>query len=90
MKSPLDGIMTQEEFRAGVLESAKPIDLEQLIRDGVLQKSGAWYKVLDYKRLPKHASKRILEAEFNSDGKLVKVKFSKITKSFQKLADRVR
>ena len=82
--------MTPEEFRAGVLELGEPIDFDQLIRDGVLQKSGAWYKVLDYKRLPKHASKKIIAAELNSDGTVAKVKFSKVTKSFQKLADRVR
>jgi hypothetical protein len=90
MKNALDGIMTPEEFRAGVLELAEPIDFNQLIRDGVLQKSGAWYKVLDYKRLPKHASNKIRAAELNSDGTVAKVKFSKVTKSFQKLADRVR
>lgn len=90
MKSPLNGIMTPEEFRANVLELAEPIDFDQLIRDGVLQKSGAWYKVLDYKRLPKHASKKIRAAQLNPDGTVAKLKFAKVTKSFQKLADSVR
>lgn len=46
-----DSIITREQLREEVLELAKPIDFDQLIRDGILEKSGAWYKVLDFKRL---------------------------------------
>lgn len=45
---------------------AKPIDFETLIADGVLEKNGAWYKILDMDRLPDHATAKIREAR--SDG----------------------
>jgi len=77
-------VMTKE----GVLEKAKvlatPIDIEGLINDGVIEKKGAWYKILDMERLPSHAKDKI--TEFASGGM---VKFSKTTKSAQKLVDKL-
>ncbi|MES9280122.1 hypothetical protein ABEP46_12410 [Cutibacterium acnes] len=76
-------VMTKEE----VLEKAKilatPIDFEKLIADGILKKKGAGYVILDTNRLPEHAKSKIIEVSGGA------VKFSKSTKSAQKLVDKL-
>ena len=89
MKGPFDEIITREELRANILELAQPIDFDQLIRDGVLEKSGAWYKVLDWSRLPKHASRK-LKTLRTSPITGTSVTFQPLTKSFLRLAERVK
>ena len=83
-----NGIMTAEEVRQGILEIATPIDFALLINDGVLIKEGVWYRVLDMKRLPKHASMKIKTIESGPKG--VRVKFYPVTKSTMKLAEKLR
>jgi len=81
-------IMTREEVRQSILEIAIPIDFDQLIEDGVLEKDGAWYRVLDFKRLPKHASMKIKTLQSGPKG--TRVKFRPVTKATMKLAERLR
>ena len=41
-------------------EMMRPIDFDQLIADGVLEKWGDGYQILDYTRLPRHARLKII------------------------------
>jgi hypothetical protein len=74
-------LITKEYFLEKVQSLATPIDFEALISDGILEKKGARYKILDMTRLPRHAQDKI--TEFCTDGT---VKFSKVTKSVRNLA----
>jgi hypothetical protein len=52
------------ETHLEILEAAEalatPIDFDQLIADGALQKAGGgWYEVLDPSRLPDHAWRKV-------------------------------
>jgi hypothetical protein len=80
--------MTKEEFRQKVVELATPIDFDQLIRDGVLAKDGAWYRILDLKRLPKHASGKIKTIQTGPKG--TKIKFFPVTNATLKLLHQVQ
>ena len=73
--------VTKKYLLEKVQSLATPIDFETLISDGILEKKGARYKVLDMARLPQHAQDKIIE--FCTDGT---VKFSKVTKSVKNLA----
>lgn len=79
-----DGVMSKEEMLEKAKSLATPVDFEALISDGILEKKGTWYKILDMERLPDHAKGKI--TEFASGGM---VKFSKATKSAQKLVDKL-
>ena len=52
-----------EEMLLGILESAKnwliPFDPEVLVASGVLEKKGAWYRILKPEEFPELARKRI-------------------------------
>src|ERR1051325_8784871 len=56
-------IITREEIIQSLEEAVTPVDFDALIKDGILEKDGAWFKVLDFKRLPKHASIKITTAK---------------------------
>lgn len=47
---------------------SEPIDFEQLERDGILRKTGAWYEVLDMNRLPEHVRAQAIGASGSSRG----------------------
>lgn len=83
----LSQLPTKEELRQNVIELATPIDFEQLIRDGILEKDGAWYKVHNFKRLPRHASIKVKTMETGPKG--LRVKFRPITKSTLKLLKQI-
>lgn len=76
-----------------MLEQAKklatPIDFDTLIAQGVLEKKGAWYKVLDWDKLPEHAKEKVKAIEGGPDGKNTLVKFSKDTKTARKIVDKL-
>ncbi|ARU88289.1 hypothetical protein [Pseudomonas sp. M30-35] len=78
-----DQVMTKEELLERAKTLATPIDFENLIADGILKKKGAGYVILDMNRLPEHAKSQIIGC---SEGT---VKFSKSTKSAQKLVDKL-
>ena len=52
-----------DEVLADLLETAKswltPLDLDALVADGVLEKKGAWYRIVKPEALPEHAKKKI-------------------------------
>jgi hypothetical protein len=73
--------ITYQSIREVILNSATPINFDQLTADGVLEKKGARYKILDLDRLPEHAS-----AKINSYRPDALVTFSKVTKASEKLA----
>lgn len=79
-----DQPITREDILEQANKLATPIDFDQLIAEGVLEKKGAWYKILDMKKLPEHARSQI--NELTTDGK---VKFTKSTKIAQKLVDKL-
>lgn len=79
-----NGVMSKEEILKKAKSLATPIDFEALVSDGILIKNGAWYKILDMERLPEHAKDKIMEL---ASGGMVK--FSKTTKSAQKLVDKL-
>jgi hypothetical protein len=76
-----NNLITRQELIEKIESVATPIDFEALIAEGILEKKGARYKILDMTRLPQHAQDKI--KEFSTDGT---VKFSKVTKSFKNLA----
>lgn len=77
-------VMSKEEILKKAKSIATPIDFERLVAEGILERKGLGYKILDMKRLPDHAKDKIIG--ISSDGK---VKFSKATKSAQKLVDKL-
>ena len=57
------GRINIDELRAAVIETKRqletPIDFDRLVADGVLERNGAWWRVLDMHSLPEHAGLRI-------------------------------
>lgn len=53
--------MTKDELAKLVKVHATPIDYETLTEEGVLEKKGDWYAVLDWDRLPDHAKRKAVE-----------------------------
>ncbi|WP_133149041.1 hypothetical protein [Vibrio lentus] len=76
--------MSKEDLLAKAKSIAIPIDFEVLVAEGILEKKGLGYKILDMKRLPDHAKDKIIGISSNG-----KVKFSKPTKSAQELVDKL-
>jgi hypothetical protein len=83
-KDQRSAVMSKDEVLEKARSLAIPIDFEDLIKKGVLEKKGAWYKILDMERLPIHAKDKI--TELASGGM---AKFSKATKSAQRLVDKL-
>lgn len=77
-----------EITRESLLEQAKlhatPIEFDDLITRGVLERKGKRYKILSMKDLPDHAKVKIIS--MSSDGT---VTFSKATKRAEKLIKRL-
>jgi hypothetical protein len=63
---------TVEEVRALARLLAMPIDFAGLAAAGVVRKRGAWYEVLDWRRLPENVRRRVQEVRLPN-----LVKFSK-------------
>jgi len=72
------GRINIDELKAAVIETKRqletPIDFDRLVADGVLERKGAWWRVLDLHRLPEHASLRINEVQTTETGEAL-VKF---------------
>jgi len=75
MRETLARIMSDEEFRQMAVLMATPIDFEQLVADGVLKKRGRGWQVLDMKRLPEHAAKKIQSVSCNRKTRVTIVTF---------------
>jgi hypothetical protein len=63
---------------------AKPIDFDELISQGLLEKKGAWYKIPRMADLPRHVRDRMIE--YRSDGC---AKFAKGTKPAERLVKKL-
>ena len=78
-------IITKEELLAKAKSLSTPIDFEELISQGILEKmAGNKFKILSMERMPQHAIDKI--SELSSDGV---VKFSKVTKTAEKLVKKL-
>lgn len=60
--------MDREEFERLRELLSTPIDFDRLVEEGVLEKAGTWWKVLDMSRLPEHARRQIVEIRAGGDG----------------------
>lgn len=81
-------IITAEEWAENVREALRPIDFEALYEAGILEKKGAWYKVLKYKELPSHVKGKIIALKQTTKNNVVTetlVRFSKPRKSLEKM-----
>jgi hypothetical protein len=47
---------------------SESIDFDQLERDGILRKAGAWYEVLDMSRLPEHVRAQAVAVSGSTSG----------------------
>ncbi len=64
MEIPEEAIIeerTTEEDRRKAELLNRPLDVDELIHAGILEKDGEWYKILKYESLPKHARLKINE-----------------------------
>lgn len=75
-------LFSREELMERTRELAVPLDLESLQRSGILRKSGSWYEVLDWERLPEHAKVKISAIE---TGEKRRVKFEDTSRAAAKL-----
>jgi len=84
--------MTKIPIREEIIELARklatPVDFEQLEKEGVIEKKGAWYKVKDFKSLPVHAYDQIRSVKNDSNGNCL-VQFPKSWKRAQQLYRRM-
>ena len=77
--------ITIEELRERIKVLTTPIDFEALIKAGVLEKGGAWYKVINWKELPPHASGKVKSMKQTKDG--VYVTFYPVDKKLAKMVE---
>ena len=66
------GALTKEGVQAQARLLLHPLNLEDLIRRGILEKKGAWYRILKRKDLPAYASAQVSEVAPDSHGSMVK------------------
>ena len=60
--------MDEEGIRERIRLLRTPIDFAALIKDGILAREGAWYRILDYDRVPAHVWVQIGSAKTGEDG----------------------
>ena len=68
LSEALDKERTARELR----KLTTPIDFDRLAADGVLERAGSWWRVLDYERLPDYAKAQITEMESGQGGALAR------------------
>lgn len=64
----MDKIPTQKELIELAKLLATPIDFESLENAGVIERHGAWFKLLDFNALPKHAWQQARAIKSDSKG----------------------
>lgn len=84
MPKKKESVLTKEWLLQKAKSLATPIDFDDLIEKGILEKKGARYRILDMKRLPEHAADKIIK--ISSDGF---VKFSTGTKKAERLVKKL-
>jgi hypothetical protein len=77
-------IMTTEELQELLKEAATPIDFEELIQAGVLEKRGSWYAIRKFDELPPHAKSKIKSIRQTKNNEFL-VKFQPVSKRIEKL-----
>ena len=72
------GRINIDALRAAVIETKRqletPIDFDRLVADGILERKGAWWRLIDMDRLPEHACLRINQVQTTGTGEAL-VKF---------------
>lgn len=71
-------MITKKEFQDQTRLLLQPLDVDDLVSRKILVKEGAWYRVLKFKALTKHAFALISEIAQDSSG--TKIKFMKVSK----------
>ncbi len=67
-------ILSEEELKRLQKLHETPIDVEQLIEDGILERvTRQWYRVLDFERLPEHVRARVNELRNGREGAEIKI-----------------
>jgi len=77
--------ISKEELRNRIKVLTTPIDFEALIKTGVLEKKGAWYKVIKWGELPAHASSKVKSMKQTKDG--IFVTFYPVDKKLAKMVE---
>lgn len=77
-------ISNKEMLIAAVKELATPIDFAKLEKEGIIGKSGVWFKVKDIRALPEYAAKQVKARKTDNKGNCL-VQFQKSWKTAQKL-----
>jgi len=44
------------------------IDIDQLVKDGIIEKKGSWYKIVDIQLVPKHVIRQITTYKIDNNG----------------------
>jgi hypothetical protein len=78
-------MISKEELGERIKVLTTPIDFAALIQAGVLEKKGAWYKVVKWAELPPHASGKIKSMKQTKDG--VFVTFYPVDKKLAKMVE---
>lgn len=81
--------LIQETVRRQLELLAEPIDVEQLVADGVLRPKGSGFELLDPGRLPEAAAAQIKTMRKSTDGPPV-VRFAKTRKRAKRLLRRLK
>lgn len=85
--------IAKSNFQASARLLLQPLDLESLIKKGMLVKKGAWYRVDKIKDLPAHVRTQVCEIAHNPNGNGSLIKFAKLSKSsrakFEKVVGRL-
>jgi len=79
-------IPTKEEIIELARQAATPIDFEQLEKERIIEKNGAWYKL--NKPLPEHASRQVKAIKTDGKGNSY-VQFPKSWKRAQQIYRRM-
>ena len=77
-------ITTDEELEKLLTDAVTPLDIDALVRAGVLETRGIWYVILNLNEMPLHAKSQI-KAIRQSKNKEVLVKFRPVSKRTEKL-----
>ena len=56
-------ILSLKEFKQKGEELTTPIDFDQLVNDGIIEKKRGWYKIRNFQELPAHAKAQIRTAK---------------------------
>jgi hypothetical protein len=80
--------MSLEEFKQTAEELITPIDFDQLIKEGVIEKKRGWYKIIKFDELPAHAKSKIREVK-NSKGETF-VKFNAPSKRLARMLEQLK